>query len=141
MCRHPPGATRTYTLFPDTTLFRSGLSFTSAAKGRTVLRQAQHERKKGMALIVLAAMLAPAAAQAQAFSFSPPDRIPVPRLERPQRGEPVRKPAITGSLLAMSWSPQRRAAVRTPPRVRDRFPCSGENGRFGARTSTRLHPR
>src|SRR3546814_16361833 len=40
-----------------------GLSFTSAAKGRTVLRQAQHERKKGMALVVLAAMLAPAAAQ------------------------------------------------------------------------------
>src|SRR3546814_14086019 len=91
MCRHPPGATRTYTLFPDTTLFRSGLSFTSAAKGRTVLRQAQHERKKGMALIVLAAMLAPAAAQAQALSCSPPDRIPVPRLERPKRGEPVRK--------------------------------------------------
>src|SRR3546814_20862731 len=87
-------------------LLVEGLSFTSAAKGRTVLRQAQHERKKGMALVVLAAMLAPAAAQAQALSCSPPDRIPVPRLERPNRGEPVRKPAITGYLLAMSWSPQ-----------------------------------
>src|SRR3546814_20310911 len=56
-----------------------GLSFTSAAKGITVLRQAQHERKKGMALIVLADMLAPAAAPDQAFSVSPTERTPVPR--------------------------------------------------------------
>lgn len=72
-----------------------------------------------------------AQAQAQALSCSPPDRVPVPRLEQPKRGEPVRKPAITGYLLSMSWSPQHCAAVRNPKDARDRFQCSGENGRFG----------
>src|SRR3546814_14568271 len=84
-----------------------------------------------MALVVLAAMLAPAAAQAQALSCSPPDRIPVPRLERPKRGEPVRKPPITGYLLAMSWSPQHCADVRNPNGARDRFQCAGETVSFG----------
>src|SRR3546814_6675845 len=46
-------------------------------------------------------------------------------------GEPVRKPPITGYLLAMSWSPQHCADVRNPNGARDRFQCSGENGRFG----------
>lgn len=31
----------------------------------------------------------------------------------------------------MSWSPQHCAAVRNPKDARDRFQCSGENGRFG----------
>src|SRR3546814_16376393 len=128
MIRRPPRSPRTDTLFPYTTLFRS---FTSAAKGRTVLRQAQHERKKGMALVVLAAMLAPAAAQAQALSCSPPDRIPVPRLERPKRGERVRKPAITGYRLDQSWSPQHCADRRNPTGARDRFHTCGATGRSG----------
>ena len=73
----------------------------------------------------------PVAGQAQSLSCSVPDRIAVPRLEQPKRGEPVRKPAITGYLLAMSWSPQHCADVRNPKDARDRFQCSGANGRFG----------
>ncbi len=76
-------------------------------------------------------LLAPATAQAQALACRVPDRITVPRLEQPRRDEPVRKPAITGYLLAMSWSPQHCADVRNPRDARDRFQCSGENGRFG----------
>jgi ribonuclease T2 len=75
--------------------------------------------------------LTPVAAQAQATACSAPDRIPVPRLERPARDEPVRKPPTTGYLLSMSWSPQHCADVRNPKDARDRFQCSGESGRFG----------
>lgn len=82
-------------------------------------------------LAALALLLAPTAAQAQALGCKIPDRIPVPRLEQPRRGEPVRKPPITGYLLAMSWSPQHCADVRNPRDTRDRLQCSGENGRFG----------
>src|SRR3546814_4939364 len=50
MIRRPPRSTRTDTLFPYTTLFRSCrravLSF-DAARRRTVLRQAQHKRVRG----------------------------------------------------------------------------------------------
>jgi ribonuclease T2 len=84
-----------------------------------------------MVLMALAAMLAPATAQAQSLACKIPDRIPVPRVEQPKRGEPVRNPQITGYLLSMSWSPQHCADVRNPKDVRDRFQCSGENGRFG----------
>lgn len=73
----------------------------------------------------------PVAAQAQALACSVPDRITVPRLEQPRRGEPVRRPPVTGYLLAMSWSPEHCAGVRNPKGARDRFQCSGENGRFG----------
>ncbi|MDK2761387.1 MAG: ribonuclease T(2) [Sphingopyxis sp.] len=55
----------------------------------------------------------------------------MPRLEQPKRGEPVRRPPITGYLLSMSWSPQHCAGLRDPRGMRDRFQCSGENGRFG----------
>ena len=79
----------------------------------------------------VALALVPVAAQAQSLACSVPDRIPVPRLEQPKRGESVRKPAITGYLLAMSWSPQHCADVRNPKGARDRFQCAGENGRFG----------
>lgn len=82
-------------------------------------------------LSAAALALMPVAAQAQALSCSVPDRIAVPRPEQPRRGEPVRNPAITGYLLAMSWSPQHCAGVRNPKGARDRFQCSGENGRFG----------
>ena len=61
--------------------------------------------------------LTPVAAQAQATACSAPDRIPVPRLERPARDEPVRKPPTTGYLLSMSWSPQHCADVRNPKDV------------------------
>ena len=96
-----------------------------------MLRQDQHERKIGKALLALTLLLAPAAAQAQSLACVAPDRTPVPRLERPARGEPVRKPPTTGYLLSMSWSPQHCAGARNPKDARDRFQCSGENGRFG----------
>ena len=73
----------------------------------------------------------PVAVQAQSPACSAPDRIAVPRLEQPRRGEPVRKPPVTGYMLAMSWSPQHCAGVRNPKGPRDRFQCSGESGRFG----------
>ena len=76
-------------------------------------------------------LFAPVTVQAQALSCALPDRIPVPRLEQPRRDEPVRKPPITGYLLALSWSPQHCAGARNPKDARDRFQCSGENGRFG----------
>jgi len=76
-------------------------------------------------------MLAPVAAQAQAPACEAPDRVPVPRVEKPPRGEPARSPKIGGYLLAMSWSPQHCSRVRNPKAARDRFQCSGEAGRFG----------
>ena len=48
------------------------------------------------ALLALTLLLAPAAVQAQSLACVAPDRTPVPRLERPARGEPVRKPPTTG---------------------------------------------
>lgn len=78
-----------------------------------------------------ALVLAPAAAQAQSLACVAPDRVPVPRLERPGRDEPVRTPPITGYLLSLSWSPQHCANVRNPKDARDRFQCAGDNGRFG----------
>lgn len=81
--------------------------------------------------MVAPTLLAPTGAHAQALSCVAPDRVPVPRLEQPRRGEPARKPPITGYLLSMSWSPQHCATVRNPRDARDRFQCSGDNGRFG----------
>ncbi len=82
-------------------------------------------------LSAAALALAPVVVQAQSTTCSAPERVSVPRLEQPRRGEPVRKPAVTGYLLSLSWSPQHCADVRNPRDVRDRFQCSGENGRFG----------
>ena len=75
--------------------------------------------------------LAPTAAHAQALACTAPDRVSVPRIEKPRRGEPARSPKIAGYLLAMSWSPQHCASVRNPKAPRDRFQCAGEGGRFG----------
>ena len=75
--------------------------------------------------------LAPTAAHAQALACKAPDRIPVPRIEQPRRGEPVRTPPTAGYLLSLNWSPQHCAGVRDAMDARDRFQCSGENGRFG----------
>ena len=72
----------------------------------------------------------PATAQAQGLSCALPDRVPVPRLEQPRRGETVRTPPVTGYMLSMSWSPQHCASVRNPGDARDRFQCAGAN-RFG----------
>ncbi|PZQ23079.1 MAG: ribonuclease T(2) [Sphingopyxis macrogoltabida] len=85
----------------------------------------------GRGVALAAALLSPGLAHAQAASCQAPDRVSVPRLEQPPRGEPARSPAIAGYLLAMSWSPQHCSGVRNPKGARDRFQCSGENGRFG----------
>ncbi|OHD05862.1 MAG: ribonuclease T(2) [Sphingopyxis sp. RIFCSPHIGHO2_12_FULL_65_19] len=82
-------------------------------------------------LLLFGLAFVPAAADAQALTCRAPDRVPVPRLEQPKRGEPVRNPKTTGYLLSMSWSPQHCAGVRNPKDARDRFQCSGEGGRFG----------
>jgi len=82
-------------------------------------------------LSAVALALIPVAAQAQSLACSAPDRIAVPRLEQPKRGEPVRNPKTTGYLLSISWSPQHCANARNPRDARDRFQCSGEGGRFG----------
>ncbi len=97
-----------------------------------MLRQAQHERGRGwLGLASLALLVTPTIAHAQALACDIPDRTPVPRIEKPRRGEPVRRPAIAGYLLSLSWSPQHCAGVRDPNGQRDGFQCSGENGRFG----------
>lgn len=82
-------------------------------------------------LAALALLLAPTAAHAQALACRAPERVPVPRTEKPPRGEPARQTKIGGYLLSMSWSPQHCASVRDPKGARDRFQCSGANGRFG----------
>lgn len=43
----------------------------------------------------------------------------------------MRSPPTAGYLLSLSWSPQHCAGVRNPRDARDRFQCSGDNGRFG----------
>lgn len=93
-----------------------------------------HKRaSKGAARALCAALLilCPATALAQAKSCVIPDRTPVPRLEKPGRGEKVRKTPITGYMLALSWSPEHCSGVRNPKGARDRFQCSGDYGRFG----------
>jgi ribonuclease T2 len=75
-------------------------------------------------------LVLPGTAQAQGPACALPDRIPVPRLEQPRRGDAVRTPPITGYMLALSWSPQHCAGVRNPKDARDRFQCAGDN-RFG----------
>ncbi|MDO9369291.1 MAG: ribonuclease T(2) [Sphingopyxis sp.] len=82
-------------------------------------------------LFVSGLLFVPTVAQAQALACQVPDRIAVPRLAQPKRGEPVRKPPTTGYLLSMSWSPQHCADARDPKDARDGFQCSGDNGRFG----------
>jgi ribonuclease T2 len=82
-------------------------------------------------LSAAALALMPVAAQAQSLACVAPDRVAVPRLERPARDAPVRTPPITGYKLSMSWSPQHCAGARNPRDARDRFQCSGESGRFG----------
>lgn len=70
-------------------------------------------------------------AQAQAPACRLPDRIDVPRAERAPRGEMARSTAISGYLLALSWSPNYCATRRNHGERRDAMQCGGDNGRFG----------
>ncbi len=81
--------------------------------------------------VALGLALIPTAADAQALACNIPDRLKVPRAEKPRRGEPVRKTPIAGYLLSLSWSPQHCATVRNPNGAREGVQCSGENGHFG----------
>lgn len=82
-----------------------------------------------MPAVALTALLAavPAAAFAQAYQCRAPTApVSVPPVEP---DGPIRRMAITGYTLALSWSPEYcRGRERRP---RDRFQCSGQGGRFG----------
>jgi ribonuclease T2 len=77
---------------------------------------------KRLALGMLAAVL-PAAAHAQAYQCTLPQRIDPPR-ELRQDG-PTRRAVISGYTLAVSWSPE---YCHNDTRS---MQCSGRNGRFG----------
>jgi ribonuclease T2 len=79
-------------------------------------------------LVAVAALLAPAAVQAQALSCSVPATLPRPTPDGPDAREPKRVMPIGGYTLALTWSPEycrtRQASAR------DRLQCGGGN-RFG----------
>lgn len=77
------------------------------------------------------AVLVPSGVSAQLSACRLPDRISVPHIERPARGEVVRTPPVAGYLLTLSWSPQHCAKARDSRGDRDGFQCSGESGAFG----------
>jgi ribonuclease T2 len=58
------------------------------------------------ALLVVGAMAAPLAVQAQALKCSVPDRLPQPRAEGPTPREPRRVLPIGGYTLALTWASQ-----------------------------------
>ncbi len=79
-------------------------------------------------IVAGAAMLAPLAAQAQAYRCSVPQAIDTPRPDTPDARDPVRRVATGGYTLALTWSPQ---YCRTAGDTRSaRFQCGGGN-RFG----------
>jgi len=55
-----------------------------------------------------------------------PERIPVPRVGRPPRPDEVRRMAIGGYTLALSWTPQFCASTSARS-----MQCDKRNGRFG----------
>ncbi|MBO9498291.1 MAG: ribonuclease T [Novosphingobium sp.] len=71
-------------------------------------------------------LILPGALQAQAYQCQPPEG-PV-SVTWPKPDGPVRKVAITGYTLALSWSPEHCRFAKTGA---DGFQCSGRNGRFG----------
>ena len=78
--------------------------------------------------LALAALLTPAALQAQAVSCALPDRLERPRPDLPTAEQPRRAQPIGGYTLALTWNPQfcrERARDR-----RNAFQCGGGN-RFG----------
>ena len=76
------------------------------------------------AIFLLALLLAPAAALAQARDCRVPAVLPRPAIEGPTADQPMRRMAIGGYTLALSWSPQYCRDRRN--RAADRFQCGGE---------------
>jgi ribonuclease T2 len=77
--------------------------------------------------IYAAALLAPAAAHAQAYRCAVPASVPLPRADLPDADQPKRVLPIGGYTLAITWAPQ---YCRTARRPASRFQC-GAGNRFG----------
>lgn len=80
--------------------------------------------------IALAALAAPAAANAQAQMCRIPERVEQPRTELPSADEPRRVLPIGGYTLALTWAPGYCRAHGDEPD--ERFRCAGGNGKGGA---------
>ncbi len=78
-------------------------------------------------LLLLAALIFPGIAHAQANQCRIPDSLPRPHADGPTDDQPVRRLPIGHYTLAMSWSPQYCATTRD----RDSFQCAGKSNRFG----------
>lgn len=78
---------------------------------------------------LLAFLLAPSPALAQARECRIPQIIPRPRLELPSQREPRRVLPIGGFTLALSWSPE-YCRARTAS-ARDAVQCGGADDHFG----------
>ena len=75
-----------------------------------------------------AAYLLPAPVLAQAWQCQPTHYLPRPALELPSPDQ-VRRTAIAGYILALSWSPEFCRGRERDPAMR--FQCSGTIGDFG----------
>ena len=78
--------------------------------------------------LIIAALLTPAAAQAQALSCAIPPQVQRPRPDLPSDSQPVRRLPIGSYTLAISWSPEYCRGSGAKPQAR--FQCGGTN-RFG----------
>lgn len=79
-------------------------------------------------VVAAAALIAPAAAQAQALSCSVPTRVERPRPDGPTASQPRRVLPIGGYTLAISWAPN--YCRENGERASAAFQCGGDN-RFG----------
>ena len=79
-------------------------------------------------LLAAAALLAPAVAQAQAYSCSVPGSVPRPRPDGPTASQPRRVLPIGGYTLAITWAPN--YCRENASRGSARFQC-GSGNRFG----------
>src|SRR3546814_16274849 len=119
MIPRPPRSTRTDTLVPYTTLFRSKgavLSFCGARR-RTVLRQAQHERKEGRCRFMACRSKISALSAASArLQFAPPPcaRRPSASVRPLVSPTPPLPPAFSQLSLTQAAEP---LAVRPMPPV------------------------
>lgn len=78
--------------------------------------------------LTIAALAAPAAAQAQAYQCALPDRLEAPRPDLPSAREPRRVLPIGGYTLAITWAPQ--YCHENAGQGSARFQCDSGN-RFG----------
>lgn len=84
--------------------------------------------RRAAALILIAAGLIPAAAQAQALRCAVPGALPTPRADLPTADQPQRRLPIGGYTLAITWGPQFCKTEGRSPGAR--YQCASGN-RFG----------